>query len=76
MLGRAFTVGWAMLTLYWTHLQVTTVASPMVNEAWGTGITILFYIIATLLWAVPMLLVGWLVYIVLRWIVHGKKTAD
>ena len=66
-----------MLTLYWTYLQVTMIASPMANtEAWGTGLTIVFYVIASLLWAVPMLLVGWLVYIVLRWIVHSKKTAD
>jgi hypothetical protein len=71
MLERAYIVGWALLTLYWTHLQVTTVASPMSNEAWGTGITIVFYAIASLLWAVPMLLVGGLIYLVVRWIARG-----
>ena len=72
MLGRAFIVGWALFTLYWTHLQVTTEASPMVNEAWGTGFTTMFYVMASLLWAGPMFLVGGLIYLIVRWIEKGR----
>ena len=68
MLERAYIVGWVLFTTYWTHLHVTTVASPMVKEVWSTGFTIVFYVIAILLWAVPMLLVGGLIYLVVRWI--------